>query len=57
MAFNNFVSRVLAAFVLISSKFFIEKSGLTQFFVIAFAVFLITGSYFMVRITKLRTKE
>ena len=57
MAVNNFVSRVLAAIVLISSKFFIGKGGLTQFFVIAFVVFLVTGSYFMVKITKLRCKE
>lgn len=57
MAVNNFVSRVLAAIVLLSSKFFIEKSGLTQFFTIAFVVFLITGSYFMVKITKLRIRE
>lgn len=52
MAVNNFVSRILAAFVLIFSKIFIDKCGLYTFFLAAFCIFLISCSYFMVKILK-----
>lgn len=57
MAINNFVSRVMAAIVLISSKLFIDKLGLNFFFAIAFMVFLVTCSYFMVKIIKLKEQS
>ena len=45
MAINNFVSRFMAAGILISSKFFIDKLGLEKFYLISFAVFLAVSTY------------
>lgn len=56
MAINNFVSRVMAAIILITSKLFIDKLGLSFFFTIAFMIFLILCSYFMVKIINLKEK-
>lgn len=54
MAINNFISRILTAIILFSSKFFIDKLGINFFFALAFLLFLVSCSYFMVRIIKLK---
>ena len=54
MAVNNFVSRIMAAIVLISSKIFIDKLGLYNFFIIVFLIFIIFSTYFIINILKLK---
>jgi MFS family permease len=47
MSVNNFVSRTMAAIILMSSKLFIGPIGLKAFFVIAFVCFVVLGSFSM----------
>lgn len=54
MAVNNFVSRIMIAIVLISSKIFIDKLGLYYFFIIVFFIFIILSTYFIINILKLK---
>lgn len=54
MAINNFVSRSIAAIMLISSKIFIGKLGLEQFYIIAFVIFIIFASYVMPKTYKVK---
>ena len=49
MSVNNCVARLISATVLISSRFFMGKVGLSSFFVVTLCVFLIFGSYTMVK--------
>lgn len=52
MSVNNFVSRFLAAVILISSKMFAGYFGLFYYFAIVFAVFILLGTYIMINISK-----
>ena len=54
MAINNFVSRFMAAGILISSKFFIDKLGLEKFYLISFAVFLAASIYLVPKTYKIK---
>ncbi|MBR6721969.1 MFS transporter [bacterium] len=54
MSVNNFVSRTLAAIILMSSKLFIGPIGLKAFFMIAFACFVVFGSLSMVNAYKVK---
>ena len=49
MAINNLVSRGISAVILISSKFLMDKFNLTDFYLVAFIIYLITCGYFMLK--------
>ena len=52
LAVNNFISRTFAAITLITSRLFLDKMGLIQFFEVTLAVFVIFGLYIVFKITK-----
>ena len=54
MSVNNFVSRTLAAIILMSSKLFIGPIGLKAFFMIAFLCFVVFGSLSMLNAYKVK---
>jgi len=54
MSVNNFISRFMTATILLSSKFFIDKLGLQNFYIIVFAIFFIIASYLMVSTYKIK---
>ena len=50
MSINNFISRSLAAVMLISSKLFIEKLDIMNYFVIIFVLYLIICTFIMCKV-------
>lgn len=50
MAVNNFVLRSMTVIILISSKLFIGKLDLFNFFIIAFVIFLVFGAVLVLKI-------
>lgn len=54
MSVNNFVSRFLAAAILISSKVLTEHLGIFYYFVIVFVVYLVFGTYLMINVYRVK---
>ncbi|MBQ3310978.1 MFS transporter [bacterium] len=54
MSINNFISRAFAFVILISSKLFIKDLGLQEYFSIIFALYLLFGSYIIIKLYKVK---
>lgn len=54
MSVNNLISRASAAVILLSSKFFVDKIGFEQYYIIIFVLFIITCSYLALKIFRIK---
>lgn len=54
MSINNFVSRLASAIILLTSRFFVNKSGFEIYYLVIFTFVMIFGTYLIINMPKVR---